>query len=873
MAKKAKRTPEEEAARKERRRQRRESERNDPDGELRRAERRHRRELRKQPQGLLGRRLRLSFKSVVCNVFESIFIFMAISAATAGFLTYDWISSDRNEMLKVEIYPPINAPGFQTVSCGLTSFCIDAAGELSQCSVPWPRYGDGNMLDVSVYPSKVWFASAALIASGIGLMTLTWLYTLVACFGCFREPIHRFFLRVLELGGVCLAAGLITFGFSLGDTGVDDARCFARSDTGKCEKWYATLPSQQIEGNNASCQFCPQTSMFQMSTACSFGWGGLAIIIAVVLAGIATQFGTRVTPRKKQVKYRWAESRKRKDKEKKDGAAVARKSSSRRSEGAAGATDDGIVHTGERVQHPPPDIVDRLNEMDEAARHGHDDDSDDTDDVLNNGGAIGFVNVIPNHLSSKESMHSNNGEAPPPPPISTIPGRKSQSPRAVLSPSDESMYAEIVSDLPPYPLSDMKKTPIDTYDPPRPSAPPADTVVVMDDHQQQHQPPEEEEVVVAGTFGPPPARNQSLKLSGGDDLHEMSETDLTTLMVGGGDVLNESTDTDHEALATTPAPLYPTIDDNDENENEYRQGGGEDGSPLRHETALAPVPMEEEDTRIQTTVVPTMVPVAISGNNTDSDGMNDDSDGDGDEADSALPTPVCEISLEADGTPPSPVLSRRKSSVGSEAAIRVAAAGSSHGSVPSSPAALTAMSFGGHGDSAVRHSADLGTPLDDGGDAWPAPPPASAFETSGAVEEGHHARQRPELEDTDTAEATAAAPQPEQESWAYETLPGPTVAADPSIAVAVADNSDDEYKDADAGDEAQAEVDNQEHQENQENQADSPINAGMSNLVISPMAGDMDSAGHDDADTINPTEVEAGRVTEHGHHIMHEADL
>lgn len=144
-----------------------------------------------------------------------------------------------------QIYPPINAPGFQTVRCGLTSYCVDAAGSLSDCNIPWPRYGDKSFpagISVGAYPSKLWAASAGCVAAGIGLMTLAWLYTLVACFGCFRERLHRFFLRVLELGGLLLAAGVLCFGFAMTSTGVSDDRCIDRNSDGSCASWCVTSP-------------------------------------------------------------------------------------------------------------------------------------------------------------------------------------------------------------------------------------------------------------------------------------------------------------------------------------------------------------------------------------------------------------------------------------------------------------------------------------------------------------------------------------------------------------------------------------------------------------------------------------------------------
>lgn len=32
---------------------------------------------------------------------------------------------------------PVNVPGLNKVSCGVLTYCIDAAGEVAECSLPW----------------------------------------------------------------------------------------------------------------------------------------------------------------------------------------------------------------------------------------------------------------------------------------------------------------------------------------------------------------------------------------------------------------------------------------------------------------------------------------------------------------------------------------------------------------------------------------------------------------------------------------------------------------------------------------------------------------------------------------------------------------
>jgi hypothetical protein len=127
-------------------------------------------------------------------------------------------------MVKVNLYPPPQAPGLTQVSCGLLTYvhtlvlspchvwpaltmcskpwpalctlcrpwrvlphthththtraraharyCIDAAGEVSECSLPWPKYGDS----ASDIPFRLWAIAAGFISTGIGFVGICWLY-------------------------------------------------------------------------------------------------------------------------------------------------------------------------------------------------------------------------------------------------------------------------------------------------------------------------------------------------------------------------------------------------------------------------------------------------------------------------------------------------------------------------------------------------------------------------------------------------------------------------------------------------------------------------------------------------------------------------
>ena len=95
--------------------------------------------------------------------------------------------------------------------------------------------------------------------------------------------------------------GLIAFGVSLEKLGVTDADC--RTDLnsqGTCTNgWYAQLPSATIEGKeHISCRICPDNSaMFSMSESCSFGWGGILVVVACIMCFVAAAVGHCVTPR------------------------------------------------------------------------------------------------------------------------------------------------------------------------------------------------------------------------------------------------------------------------------------------------------------------------------------------------------------------------------------------------------------------------------------------------------------------------------------------------------------------------------------------------------------------------------------------------
>ena len=49
-----------------------------------------------------------------------------------------WIETTVEQMTtEANIVIPPSIPGLNKVSCGLLTYCIDAAGEVAECSLPW----------------------------------------------------------------------------------------------------------------------------------------------------------------------------------------------------------------------------------------------------------------------------------------------------------------------------------------------------------------------------------------------------------------------------------------------------------------------------------------------------------------------------------------------------------------------------------------------------------------------------------------------------------------------------------------------------------------------------------------------------------------
>jgi hypothetical protein len=316
---------------------------------------------------------------------------------------------------------------------------------------------------------------------------------------------------------------------------------------------YATLPSYSIEGTNASCKICPKTSAFQMSTACTFGWGGMAVIGATIVAGIAAHIGTKVTPRKTQTKYRWYSTmrKKRKPSEEAQRAAAAAEAARRHNRDAdasdaESARSSGIVHTGERVVAPPPDIVTRTSERESREQEMLPMRTGSLQPTTS--GNDQFVNVVDVRRASSEGDASSRGAGSGG--VFIRPMSQDDN-----DPYANHLYSEIVTVPPPLPPPAGTNPAVSVEETsfsappstgrssgqPTPSAPPASSSAFASSAAAD-----------AAAAGEPPVK-QRLTLSDGDDLHEVSETDL--LHLGGNYVASPEVEDDDEGEVPEAQPL------------------------------------------------------------------------------------------------------------------------------------------------------------------------------------------------------------------------------------------------------------------------------------------------------------------------------
>lgn len=241
----------------------------------------------------------LSAKSIIRNVIYSFMLFLTCVFCSIGLATYQWMETTAEHMEESGIKIPPEVPGLNSVSCGLFSYCLDAAGEVSECSLPWPRYGD-KPEDV---PSTMWKGAAGCILLGLIMQVLCFLYSLMACFGCFHDGIQRWSTKIATTGGLFMLLGLLIWGGSFGDYSVEECYGGAEKINGECAEWQPVLPSAKSQADAATdigCRICNyKMGPFMPDENCSVGFGAILVAVACVLAIFSGCAGEGITSKQK----------------------------------------------------------------------------------------------------------------------------------------------------------------------------------------------------------------------------------------------------------------------------------------------------------------------------------------------------------------------------------------------------------------------------------------------------------------------------------------------------------------------------------------------------------------------------------------------
>lgn len=234
----------------------------------------------------------LSMSNILTNTMYSIFLLLSAMFAAIGLGTYQWVEADASAI--AEYGDTTHIPGLNKVSCGLISYCIDAAGRVAECSLPWPVYND----DITSQPNNYWTATAGLLATAIAMLILAWLYSLTACFGCYTRKRQLFCVSVVNSASILMLLALVVWGAGFKEYAVND--CIQEDADGDCTLYKTKFPSHILEGgkDNIGCRIChPSMSYYMMPDSCSFGWGGMLTIAAFIITSFTACCGRAVKPR------------------------------------------------------------------------------------------------------------------------------------------------------------------------------------------------------------------------------------------------------------------------------------------------------------------------------------------------------------------------------------------------------------------------------------------------------------------------------------------------------------------------------------------------------------------------------------------------
>lgn len=249
----------------------------------------------------------MQMRMIIANVVYSVLMLVIILFSCIGVSTYQWIEASATDMAsKGGIAVPANVPGLNTVSCGLLTYCVDAAGEVAECSLPWARYGEGKGADgngdgeAKDHPIVLFNVAASFLSVAIILVILPWLYSLVICFGLFSTKWQRCGAGMVTAAGWMMVIGLLCFGAAFDHMAVTECAPGETDSAGNCLRWHPVFPSVRIEGdvNSIGCRICANNmDMFMMSDSCTFGWGGYFVLTAFVLTLFASCLGYAIKAR------------------------------------------------------------------------------------------------------------------------------------------------------------------------------------------------------------------------------------------------------------------------------------------------------------------------------------------------------------------------------------------------------------------------------------------------------------------------------------------------------------------------------------------------------------------------------------------------
>lgn len=257
-------------------------------------------------RGKGGARETMKMRMIVLNTIYSITILLTILLAVIGAVTFQWIETTVEQMAnEAMIMIPPNVPGLNKVSCGLLTYCIDAAGEVAECSLPWPRYGGDydSPPRPDESPVVAWNIAVMFIVVGVLVAVVPWLYSLISCFGCFKSKLQRISSWMVMVSGWLFVCALIAFGASFGEVAVNE--CEDENEVAPdCSTWKLVLPSTRVEGIDAErgCKICANNmKAFMMSSTCEFGWGGYFVLGAFCMSLVSACLGFHIHAREPHV--------------------------------------------------------------------------------------------------------------------------------------------------------------------------------------------------------------------------------------------------------------------------------------------------------------------------------------------------------------------------------------------------------------------------------------------------------------------------------------------------------------------------------------------------------------------------------------------